>query len=161
MKINLKKAILWGIVVYLIQAVIGNLFWQNPWVAGIYEQYKGIPGTKSMEAFGGVGNWVMLNMGFGILLIAFFVYLYIVLQPALPGKSGWAKGLYFGFIVGLIKAVPEAFNQFMLFTYPNILIGIQLFNTLVSIMIFGVILGFIFGKKVFASPKVDELVSQI
>ena len=103
----------------------------------------------------------MLNMVFGIFLIAFFIYLYIVLHPALPGKSGWSKGLYFGFIVGTIKAVPEAFNQFMLFTYPKILIGIQLFNTLVSIIIFGVVLGVIFEKKVFASASLGDHASTL
>jgi hypothetical protein len=148
MKVNLKKTVLWSIVVYLIHAVISNVLWQNPLVANIFNEYKNHPTMKSMEVFGGTGNWVMLNMIFGIILIAFFIYLYIVLYPALLGKSGWAKGLFFGSIIGITKSVPEAFNNFMHFNYPNILIVIQLVNTLLSLIIFGVVLGSIFEKKV-------------
>lgn len=46
----------------------------------------------------------------------------------LPGKE-WIKGLVFGLIIGIIKSVPEAFNQFMTINYPAPLIMEQLFNT--------------------------------
>ncbi len=84
-------------------------------------------------------------MLFGTLLILIFIALYLTLYKGLPGK-GWQKGLFFGLMIGFIKAVPEAFNQWMIFEYPNILILLQLINTLVGLMFFGIVLGFIFDK---------------
>lgn len=100
---------------------------------------------KPMEAFGGLGNWLLLTMLFGTFLIIIFIALYLILYKGLPGK-GWKKGLFFGVMIGFIKAVPEAFNQWMIFDYPNILILLQLINTLVGLMFFGIVLGFIFDK---------------
>ena len=39
-----------------------------------------------MEVFGGTGNWVMLNMIFGVFLIGFFIFLYFLFYQCLPGK---------------------------------------------------------------------------
>ena len=144
-KINYKKAILWGIVVYIIDAILGNLLYMNPFVSGIFEQYSGHPSMKPMEAFGGLGNWLALTMLFGTFLIIIFIVLYLILYKGLPGK-GWKKGLFFGAMIAFIKAVPEAFNQWMIFDYPNILIIIQMINTLVGLIIFGIALGFFFDK---------------
>lgn len=143
--INYKKAILWGIVVYIIDAIFGNLLYMNPLVSGIFNQYGGHPSMKPMEAFGGLANWLLLTMLFGTFLIIMFIALYLMLYKGLPGK-GWKKGLFFGLMIGFIKAVPEAFNQWMIFEYPNILILLQLINTLVGLIFFGILLGFIFDK---------------
>ena len=56
------------------------------------------------------------------------------------------KGLFFGLLLGFVKAVPEAFNQWMLFDYPTILITVQLINTLLGLTIFGILLAIIFEK---------------
>ena len=67
-KVNIKKAVLWGIVVLVIDMVVGNLLYMNPLVSGTYAQYADHPSTKPMEAFGGLGVWLGLTMGFGIFL---------------------------------------------------------------------------------------------
>ncbi len=144
-KVNVKKAALWGIVVLLIDMVVGNLLYMNPLVSGIYAQYEGHPSTKPMEAFGGLGNWLALTMTFSIFLVAVFIALYLTLYDELPGQ-GWRKGLFYGLMLGVVKAVPEAFNQWMLFDYPTILIMLQLINTLIGLMIFGTVLAVIFKR---------------
>lgn len=144
-KINYKKAIIWGIVVLIIDMIVGNLFYMNPIVMGIFEQYEGHPTMKPMEAFGGMGNWILLNALFSVFLIAIFIALYLLLYESIPG-TGWKKGLSFGLMIGFIKAVPEAFNQWMLFVYPTILIQVQLINTLIGLVIFGILLAVIFEK---------------
>jgi len=45
-----------------------------------------------MEVFGGTGNWVMSNMIFGVFLIGFFIFLYLLFYQCLPGKNDWEKG---------------------------------------------------------------------
>lgn len=144
-KVNVKKAVLWGIVVLVIDMVVGNVLYMNPLVSGVFAQYEGHPSTKPMEAFGGLGNWLALTMVFGIVLVTVFIILYLTLFEALPGR-GWQKGLFYGLMLGVIKAVPEAFNQWMLFEYPTILIVLQLINTLVGLAIFGVVLAAIFER---------------
>ena len=66
MKINYKKALLAGIVIFLIDMIIGNILWMNPYVAGIFEKFKGHASIKSMDAFGGLGNWLLLTFIFGL-----------------------------------------------------------------------------------------------
>jgi len=143
--INKKKAILWGSVLIIIDMIIGNVLYMNPIVAGINKQFEGHPSIKSFDFLGGIGNWIMLTMVFGIFLMFFWIFLYKLFYLSLPGK-GWKKGLYFGIIIGLIKSVPEAFNQWMVINYPTPLILIQLFNTFIGILIFGTLLGFFFSK---------------
>ena len=95
-----------------------------------------------MEYFGGLGNWLLLTFIFGFFLTIFFIILYIILYKCLPGNNWLKKGLFFGIIIAIIKAVPEAFNQWMIFIYPNILILIQLFNTVLGLILFGIYLAF-------------------
>jgi len=143
--INYKKAFLWGTVVLIIHMAIGNLFYMNPLVMGIFQKFEGHPTMKSMEAFGGMTNWIMLTAIFSIVFIMILIALYLKLHESLPGK-GWQKGLSFGLIIGLVKAIPEAFNQFMLFNYPTILILVQLINSVLSLIILGVLLSIFFNK---------------
>lgn len=143
--INYKNAIVWGVVVLVVQMVIGNLLYMNPLVSGIFERYKGHPSIKPMDAFGGMGNWILLNLLFSVVLVVLFIALYLLIYRSLPG-SGWQKGLSFGLILGVIKAAPEAFNQWMLFTYPTSLIIVQLANSIIGLMIFGIVLSLVYKK---------------
>ncbi len=144
-KINKKKAVLWGTVLIILQMIIGNILYMNPVVAQINKQFEGHPSIKSFDFLGGLSNWIILTMVFGIFLMIVWIFLYKLFYLSLPGK-GWIKGLYFGIIIGFIKSVPEAFNQWMVINYPTPLILVQLFNTFVSLVIFGALLGFFFSK---------------
>ena len=144
-KLNMKRAVLWSTILIVIQMVLGNLLYMNPIVAGINKQFEGHPSIKSFDFIGGLGNWIILTMVFGIIEMIFWIFLYNLLYNSLPGKN-WVKGLSFGLIIGFIKSVPEAFNQWMVINYPVPLILVQLFNTYLSIIIFGILLGFIFYK---------------
>lgn len=144
-KINYKKALLWGAIVLIIHMAIGNLFYMNPYVMGIFQEFEGHPTMKPMEAFGGMSNWILLNAVFSIIYIVILIILFILFYESIPGK-GWIKGLSFGLILAVVKAIPEAFNQFMVFNYPGILILVQLVIAILSLVIFGVLLSVIFNK---------------
>ncbi|MGD2033600.1 MAG: hypothetical protein PVF73_00985 [Bacteroidales bacterium] len=144
-RVNTKKACLWGAIVLIIDMITGNLLYMNPAVMKIFQEFEGHPTIKPMEAFGGMSNWILLNASFSIIFIIILISLFVKLYESLPG-NGWIKGLSFGLIVGIIKAVPEAFNQFMLFNYPTPLIIVQLVNTLLGLIIFGTLLGFFFTR---------------
>lgn len=144
-QINIKKAIIWGAVAWLIQMVIGNVLWMNPISMEINQRYSGHPTIKDFNFLGGMTNWILVTLAFGTFLITVWILLYLLLYTSIPGKN-WVKGLCFGAIIGFIRVVPEAFNQWMLFVYPEPLILLQLINTLVSTILFGIILGFFYFK---------------
>lgn len=144
-KINYRKALLWGAVVLMLHMLIGNLFYMNPVVMDIFQRYEGHPTMKPVQVFGGMSNWIMLNAGFSVLYIIFLIILYSSLYESIPGKS-WIKGLSFGLIIGLVKAIPEAFNQFMVFNYPTELILVQLVIAILGLIIFGILLWMFFNK---------------
>lgn len=129
----------------LISMIIGNLLYLNPLVAGIYNQYANHPSVKNMNEFGGVVNWILLTLLFGIFYDIVIICIYILFYESIP-REKWQKGLVYGAIIAFIKAVPEAFNQYMIFNYPSILILIQLFNTMIGIILFGITLAVIFEK---------------
>ena len=142
MKINYKKAFLAGLITFLIDMIISNILWMNPYIAGTFKKFEGHASIKSMEYFGGLGNWLLLTFTFGFCLTAFFIILYIILYKGIPGNNWIKKGLFFGIMIAIIKAVPEAFNQWMIFVYPNILIILQLLNTIIGLILFGIYLAF-------------------
>jgi hypothetical protein len=144
-KINYKKALLWGSIVLIIHMLIGNLFYMNPVVMDIFQKYEGHPTMKTMEAFGGMSNWIFMNAGFSVLYIVLLIILYVRLYECIPGKD-WVKGISYGIIIGLVKALPEAFNQFMVFNYPTELIVVQLAIALLGLIIFGILLSVTFYK---------------
>lgn len=70
-KLNMKRAILWSTVLIIIQMVLGNLLYMNPIVASINKQFEGHPSIKSFDFVGGLGNWIILTMVFGIIEMIF------------------------------------------------------------------------------------------
>ena len=145
MKINKKRAFVFGFLVLIIYMIIGNLLYMNPLVMNVFEAYQGHPSAKPMEFFGGQGNWIMLNSLFSIILTSIHIVLFLIIYKGLPGNK-WSKGIFFGVMVGLVSSVPEAFNQWMIFDYPNILILIPLVNNIISYILLGLLMTYFFNK---------------
>lgn len=145
-RINYRKAIIWGSVVLVINIIVGNLLWLNPVVRNISQKYyEGHPSVKSLEYFGGLGKYLSLTMLFGVFFVALLIILYLLLYRSLPGQ-GWKKGIFFGLMASCIKALPEAFNQYMTFIYPTTMILVQLANTVLGLILFGIYMSIIFKK---------------
>ena len=155
-QVDLRKAVLWGSVAWIAHLVIGNLIWMNPWSVALNQKYTGHPTIKTFEFVGGISNWLLLTFGFGLLLTFFFIALYLRFYESIPG-TGWKKGLVFGLIVSVLKAVPEVFNQWMLFVYPTELIVQQLINTLIGTILFFMVLAWLYHRfKVVQIPAIDR-----
>ena len=144
-KINFRRLVLMGLLLFLINMIIGNLLYQNPLAAGIYAQYQDHPTVKSFDFIGGVLNWVLLTNLFGLVLFCCELALYLFLYPILPGGA-LLKGFCFGVGLGLLRAVPEAFNQWMLLEYPGPLILMQLLNTFLGYTLQGMCMGPLLAK---------------
>ena len=124
----------------------------NPYVSDLYAQFSGHLSVKPMEDFGGTANWVLMTLGFSLIFDFFLIFLFISVYNYLPGNAA-VKGLLFGVTIVIIKAIPEAFNQFMIFKYPEILIIVQLVNTIIGITLFGIYMSIIFTRLKVFIPK--------
>jgi hypothetical protein len=144
-RINYGGAVFWGFFVTVVDMLLGNFLYTNPIVANTFKRYDGLPAIRSIEYFGGLGNFITLQVVFGLIISAVFIMLYLLLYQSIPG-TGWKKGLAFALIIGVVKAVPEAFNQWMLFNYPAILIETQLVNSFISLLVFCVLLSVVFER---------------
>jgi len=142
-KVNIQKAIIWGIVVVVFQLLLGYFLYMNSFVSGIFSKYSDYSFLKPAEFFGGMDNWFLITTLFSIIIIIVFIALYLVFYKTIPGK-GWIKGLFFGGIFGFVRAVPEAFNQWMLFKYSGILILTQMLIAFIGMLVFGVVLALIY-----------------
>lgn len=135
-----------GVILFIVSnMVIDNLLYMNPIVSQVFEEYSNHPTMKSMDYFGGMSNWLLINTGFSILFLAFLIVLFKFLYNFIPGK-GLIKGVNYGVLICLIKIIPEAFNQYMLFNYPTKLIMVQMILNSISIVIFGLLISFLFKK---------------
>jgi hypothetical protein len=138
-------AIILFAIVFLADAVIGNLLYMNPLVSGLYAAHAGHPGMKQWQTFGPLFNFIMMNMLAGLVLSAVYVVLFSLVRNSLP-PSSILSGLAFGVLVILVKAAPEAWNQYLNINYPVKLILMQLINSSLSILLTGVILGLAWRK---------------
>ncbi len=148
MKIDYKKAISWGVVLLIFQLFFGYFLYMNSFVVEIFNEHGDLSIRKSFESFGGVGNWYLITSIFNAITISVFIFLYLWFYKTIPGK-GWLKGFIFGVVFGFVRSVPEAFNQWMVFNYSDVLIITQMLISLVGLIVFGTLMGLIFdGAKV-------------
>ncbi len=145
-KINYKKVLIYGFLVLIIDMIIGNILYLNPFVSETYKNFEGHASLKPIESFGSIGKYITITMLFSVFFVAFLIFIFLLFYINIPGKR-WQKGLYFGILVALLKAVPEAFNQYMNINYPGQLILIQLLNTFIGLILFGIYLEIIFRKS--------------
>jgi hypothetical protein len=144
-EVNVKKAVIWGLVVILLSMIIGNVLYMNPYVGGFYEQYEDHPAMKSPDEVGGLGNWLALMMGGGFIFDSILIVMFLRFHPRIPG-SGWQKGLVFGLLYWSIRTLPEGLDQYLLFNYPAVLILIPIINGFIGSLLFCVLMAIIFEK---------------
>lgn len=130
--------ILFG-VVFVFDSILGNLLYMNPLVASLYANMIDHPGIKPWQEFGTITNFVTLNMLAGIIISFLYVIVFSLVRDRLP--NSWLKaGIIFGFLVIMLKAAPEAWNQYLNINYPIQLILTQLVNSSIGILATGIIL---------------------
>lgn len=144
--VHFGKLLIWGGATILVSMTAGNILYMNPLVKKIFDRHKDNPCHKPMDFIGGQRNWVLLTMGFGFFYGTVLIALFVLMYDILPG--GWfTRGMFFAQLIWLIKAVPEAFNQWMMFKYPGILIVIQLVNSLIGLLLaYGLFMPYVFEK---------------
>jgi hypothetical protein len=145
MNVFWKNGLIVFVIVFLFSSTLGNLLYLNPLVAGIYGEMAGHPGIKPWQEFGTLTNFILLDLAAGVILNALYVVLFSIMRGRLP-DSRLAAGLLFGVLVILVKAAPEAWNQYLNINYPVQLILTQLVNASIGILATGVILSLAWAR---------------
>jgi hypothetical protein len=144
-KINYAGAVFWGFVITAFGMYLGNYLYTNPVVSRILTRYEGIPVMGSGGFFSAQGSPFLPQVIFGLIFSAVIIGLYLMLYESIPG-TGWKKGLAFGLMIGVVKAVPEAFYQWAIYKSPAILIETHLANSFISLVVFCVLLSAAFER---------------
>jgi hypothetical protein len=142
-KINYAGAVFWGFFITAFGMFFGNYLYTNPVVSRILTQYEGIPVMGGFFSAQGGPFWPQVIVG--LILSVVIITLYLMFYESIPG-TGWKKGLVFALIISIVKAVPEALNQWVIYKSPAILIETHLLNSFVSLAVFCVLLSVAFER---------------
>jgi hypothetical protein len=143
---KIKKILISGILAGLASFIVGSALYMNPLVSEIYSQYNNYPCSKSMDLFGGLGNWLMLMMIGGLVSTIFLAVLYSYTEKGIAIKSTWKKGLFFGILLWLVTRVSTSYYTWLMYTYPNVLNLIETFNGLIGGIVAGIVLAVVYEK---------------
>ncbi|MDD5340676.1 MAG: hypothetical protein PHV13_05530 [Candidatus ainarchaeum sp.] len=67
-------------------------------------------------------EFTYLSLALGFVTSFIFVYAYVLLKKAVPGKDWPSKGINYGILLFLISTVPSTFSMLMLINLPTPLI---------------------------------------
>ena len=143
----MRRIVVSGVVAGLAAFIVGSLLYMNPLVSGIYEQYgKTYACSKPMESFGGVGTWLFLMLLGGLISTIFLAVLYSYTEKAIPIKSAWKKGVFFGLLLWFVSKLPTSYYTWLMYTYPDVLNWIETFNGLIGGIAAGIVLAVVYEK---------------
>lgn len=143
---NLKKITISGLVAGLVSFLIGSVLYMNPLISGIYSKYGDWPGLRSMDYFGGLGNWLTLMLIGGLVSTIFLAILYSYAEKGINIKPNWKKGLLFGFLLWLVSTIPNSYYTWLMYSYPGILNTIEAINGLIGSIVAGMVLAIVYER---------------
>ncbi len=104
----------------------------NPLAQKLFEVYKPIS-RASINVTAGI----LIDIGYGLVM----GFLFLMLYKALPGDSGWTKGLVFGGIIWFFRALMGAVSSWMMYTIPVSALLYSAGAGLVEMLIIGLVFG--------------------
>jgi len=143
---NIKKIIICGIIAGLVGFIVGCILYMNPLVSAVYASTNASACSKSIELFGGVGNWLFLMLLGGIVSTVFVAVLYSYTEKAFGTLATWKKGALFGVLLWFVSKLPASYYTWLLYNYPDIMIIIETFNGLIGGIVTGVVLAVLYEK---------------
>jgi len=143
---NMKKISISGLLAGLASFLVGSFLYMNPLVSGIYAEHGNWVGSKPMESFGGITNWMILMLIGGLISTVFVAFLYSYTEKGIGIKSTWKKGLFFGFLLWLVYKVPSSYYIWLMYSIPNILNVIETINGLVGSIVAGIVMAILFER---------------
>lgn len=117
-----------GIVFGILDGIINA----NPLAQKLFEVYQPIAKTTINAPAG-----VIIDLVYGFIMGAIFLILY----TALPGKTGFSKGLVFGMIIWFFRVLMSVISSWMMFHIPITTLAYVAATGLIEMLIIGIIYG--------------------
>lgn len=142
---NIKKIVMVGLIAGMASFIVGSILYMNPMVSSIYSASSASYCAKSMELFGGLVPWLGLMWIGGLLSIIMLTMLYSYTEKGLVGPA-WKKGLFFGLLLWLASGLFNGYNTWLLHSYPDIMILIELMNGLIGTLVAGIVMAIAYER---------------
>ena len=121
-----------SIVAGVLFAVMDGFLNANPLAQRLYAIYRPIT-RASVNAAAGVA----IDLAFGFALGGIFLLIY----PALPGSTGFRKGISFAVLVWFLRVVMAAASQWMIIPLPVSTVAYGLATGLAEMLVLGILYG--------------------
>ncbi len=122
--VSIISGMLFGLMDGLINA--------NPLAVRLFEAYKPIAKTSINMPAG-----IAIDLVYGFALAGLFLLLY----PALPGGTGFMKGICYGLIIWFLRVVMSVASQWMMYRIPITTLLYSLLAGLIEMLVLGVLYG--------------------
>lgn len=139
MTIDLLQTILGGFLASIVWFIVGGIFYMNPLVAKLHKKFEKSPAIKQWS-----NTKLFLIYMYLLILVEclLFAFVYSFIKPIFPGTV-IANGLIFGLILIVVNSIPNISGRWLLSTYPNKLLLVDLISGIVGSFIIGLILAFL------------------
>ena len=112
--------------------VLDAMIHANPYARRLFEIYKPIA-RETINAPTGI----VIDIIYGFIL----GFVFLILDSALPGNSGFVKGLSFGLLVWLLRVLMNAISSWMMYKVPVTTLVYIAATGLMEMLILGIICG--------------------
>ncbi|MBU2513430.1 hypothetical protein KJ966_18980 [bacterium] len=117
-----------GIVFGFLDGVINA----NPLAQGLLSVYEPIlKSSVNIEA------GIVIDLFYGFVMAGLFLVLY----QGLPGKAGWIKGVFYGFMIWFFRVLMSVATSWMIFKVPNVTHLYVLLTGLGEMVVIGLVYG--------------------
>jgi len=141
-----KKIILSGLIAGVAAFIVGSLLYMNPMTAELYAKSGPSMCSKSMELFGGTLPWLALMFLSGLVSTVLLAILYSYTEKGIGMKSLWKKGAFFGFLLWIVVTLPNAFDTWLLHSFPDAILAVESINSLIGGLVAGIVLALAYER---------------
>ncbi len=121
-----------GIASGVLFAILDGLINANPLAVRLFAVYQPIA-RKSINLPAAI--LIDVLYGFGMAVI------FLLLYTALPGETGWVKGISFGLIAWFFRVAMDALSKWIMFTVPLETMEYSLAAGLIEMLVLGLLYG--------------------
>ncbi|MEW5815527.1 MAG: DUF6789 family protein [Spirochaetota bacterium] len=122
--VSIANGILFGILDGVINA--------NPYAQKIFEVYKPIAKTSINAPTG-----IIIDIVYGLIM----GFIFLILYKALPGNTGFFKGIVFALIIWFFRVLMSVVTTWMMFKVPTTTLLYTAVTGLIEMLIIGIVYG--------------------
>jgi hypothetical protein len=128
----MTRLIVTGVLAGLLFAILDGVMHANPLARRLYAVYKPLARDSVNAPLG-----IAIDLLWGLAM----AWIFTLLAPALPGDSGWRKGLSFGLLAWFLRVLMPAAGHAMMLRLPVVSVFYTATAGLAEMLLLGLIYG--------------------